>query len=162
MLHELADESDNQGLKMDNSKKKVMMETDKLIYVNNSQIDNVESFIYLGQRYSIRDKNQVKEIQTRIKAGWIAFAKHRDVFKGNIGICLKRRRGNMGTHHPCNEQTNSRTNKYGKEYVKHHIPGQKPSIWVVSRIRDNRWTLRVTTWKPYERKIPILYIIYII
>ena len=27
--------------------------------------------------------------------------------------------------------------------------------WVhVSRIRDNRWTLRITTWKPYERKIP--------
>ncbi|KAK2184474.1 hypothetical protein NP493_265g02029 [Ridgeia piscesae] len=27
--------------------------------------------------------------------------------------------------------------------------------WVghVSRIRDNRWTLRIITWKPYERKI---------
>ena len=24
----------------------------------------------------------------------------------------------------------------------------------VSKIRDNRWTLRITTWKPYERKIP--------
>ena len=24
----------------------------------------------------------------------------------------------------------------------------------VSRIRDNRWTPRVTTWKPYERKRP--------
>ena len=24
----------------------------------------------------------------------------------------------------------------------------------VSRIRDNRWTLRYTTWKTYERKIP--------
>ena len=24
----------------------------------------------------------------------------------------------------------------------------------VSRIRDNRWTLRITTWKPYERKTP--------
>ena len=25
---------------------------------------------------------------------------------------------------------------------------------LVSRIRDNRWTLRITTWKPYERKRP--------
>ena len=27
-------------------------------------------------------------------------------------------------------------------------------IWArhVSRIRENRWTLRITTWKPYERK----------
>ena len=35
-------------------------------------------------------KNQYKEIQRRITAGWTAFAKHRDIFKGNIGTCLKR------------------------------------------------------------------------
>ena len=34
-------------------------------------------------------------------------------------------RGNLGTHHPCKEQASSRTNKDGKEYVKHHIPGQR-------------------------------------
>ena len=44
----------------------------------------------LGHRYSISDKNQDKEIQRRITAGWITFAKHRDIFKGNIGACLKR------------------------------------------------------------------------
>ena len=31
----------------------------------------------------------------------------------------------MATHHPSKEQASSRTNKDGKEYVKHHIPGQK-------------------------------------
>ena len=35
------------------------------------------------------------------------------------------RRGNMGIHHPSKEQASSRTNKDGKKYVKHHIPGQK-------------------------------------
>ena len=34
-------------------------------------------------------------------------------------------RRNMGTHHPSKEKASSRTNKDGKEYVKHHIPGQK-------------------------------------
>ncbi|KAK2166690.1 hypothetical protein NP493_1312g00000 [Ridgeia piscesae] len=34
--------------------------------------------------------NQDKEIQRRITAGWTAFAKHLDIFKGNIGTCLKR------------------------------------------------------------------------
>ena len=48
MLQELADESDKQGLKMNKSKTKVMMKTH--IYVNNTQIENVESYIYLGQR----------------------------------------------------------------------------------------------------------------
>ena len=54
MLHELADETENQGLKMNRSKTKVMMENDTPIYVNNNQIENVESYIYLGQRYSTR------------------------------------------------------------------------------------------------------------
>ena len=54
MLRELADETENQGLKMNRSKTKVMMENDTPIYVNNNQIENVESYIYLGQRYSTR------------------------------------------------------------------------------------------------------------
>ncbi|KAK2165253.1 hypothetical protein NP493_1376g01032 [Ridgeia piscesae] len=65
-----------------------MMENDAQVYVNNIQIENVESYIYLGQRYRITDKNQDKEIQRRITAGWTAFAKQRDIFKGNIGTCL--------------------------------------------------------------------------
>ena len=75
MLQELADET----LKLNKSKTKVRMETDKPIYVN-TQIENVESYIYLGRRYSTRDKNQDKEVQRRITAGWT----------GNTGTCLKR------------------------------------------------------------------------
>ena len=37
-----------------------------------------------------REKKQEKEIQRRITAGSTAFAKHRDIFKGNIGTSLKR------------------------------------------------------------------------
>ena len=90
MLQELPDESVNRGLKMKKSKTNVMMENDTPIYVNNTQFENVESYIYLGQRYSTRGKNQDKGIQRRTMAGWTAFAKHRDIFKGHIGICLKR------------------------------------------------------------------------
>ncbi|MEG7522940.1 MAG: reverse transcriptase domain-containing protein, partial [Chromatiales bacterium] len=49
MLQELAAESENQGLKMNNSKTKVMMENDTPIYINTNQIENVESYVYLGQ-----------------------------------------------------------------------------------------------------------------
>ena len=52
-------------------------------------MEKVESYIYLGQRYNVRDKDKT-EIQKRITAGWTAFAKHRDIFKGDIGMCLKR------------------------------------------------------------------------
>ena len=122
---------------MNKSKRKVMIATNTPIYVNNTQIENVEGYTYLGQRYSTRDKNQDKEIQRRITAGWTAFAKHRDICTRNIGTCLKRqiysscvrtssngiRRRNMGTHQPSKEQASSRTYKDGKEY--HLILGQK-------------------------------------
>ena len=131
-LHVLADESDNQGLKMNKSKTKVIMETDSPIYVNNTQIENDESYIYMGQIYRTSNKNQDKEIQRRITAEWTVFAKHREIFKGKIGTCLKRqiymrnsssdiRRVNMDTHHTCKEQATSCTNKDEKEYVKHHM-----------------------------------------
>ena len=35
------------------------------------------------------------------------------------------RRGNKGAHNPYKEHASSRTNKDGKVYGKHHIPGQK-------------------------------------
>ena len=137
MLQEVADESDNQGLKMNESKTKVMMETDTPIFINNTQIENVESYIYMGQIYSTRDKNQDKEIQRRITAGWTAFARHRDIFKGNVGACLKRQIYNSYVLSTMTygaetwalttraKKFSSRTNRDGKEYVKHHIPGQK-------------------------------------
>ena len=58
MLHELADDSENQDLKMNRSKIKMMMENDTPICVKNTQIKNVESYVYLGQRYSTRDQNE--------------------------------------------------------------------------------------------------------
>ena len=40
---ELADDNENQGLKMNKSKTKVIMENDTKIYVNNIQIENFDS-----------------------------------------------------------------------------------------------------------------------
>ena len=54
LLQEIADENENQGLKMNNSKTKVMTENNSPIYVNNTQIENIESYIYLGQRQKQR------------------------------------------------------------------------------------------------------------
>ena len=46
-------------------------------------------FPYMGHKYSTRDKNRDNEIQ-RSTTAWTAFAKHRDIFKGDTGKCLKR------------------------------------------------------------------------
>ena len=58
--------------------------------VNNVMIENVEGYVYVGQCYSLKEKNQDKEIQRRIMTGWVAYTKHPDIFKSNLAICLKR------------------------------------------------------------------------
>ena len=90
MLQELSDENRRMGLKMKITKTKVMVVDNTPINVNNVLIENVPGYVYLGQHYSLKEKNQDKEIHRRIMAGWAAYAKHRNIFKSNHAICLKR------------------------------------------------------------------------
>ena len=90
MLQELSDESRRMGIKMNIPKTKVMVVDKTPINVNNVLIENVEGFVYLGQRYSLKENNLDKEIQRRLMAGWASYAKHRDIFRSNLAICLKR------------------------------------------------------------------------
>ena len=78
------------GLKMNIAKTKVMVVDNTPIHVNNVLIYNFQAYVYLGQHYSLKENNQDKEIQRRIMAGWAVYAKHRDLFKSNVAICLKR------------------------------------------------------------------------
>ena len=43
---------------MNKSKMKVMIENDTTIHVNNTQIENVISYIYMGQLYSTRENTK--------------------------------------------------------------------------------------------------------
>ena len=84
MLQELSDESRRMGLKMNIAKTKVM------VLDNTPDRKCPTGYVYLGQHYSLKENNQDKEIQRRIMAGWAAYAKHRDIFKSNLAIFLKR------------------------------------------------------------------------
>ena len=133
MLQELSDESTRRCLKMNIAKTKVMVVDNTPINVNNVLIENVQGYVYLGQHYSLKEKNQDKEIQRRIMAGWAAYAKHRDIFKRNLAICLKRQVYNscaasydiwcryLDTDQTSTEQTCGRTDQNGKKYAQHHI-----------------------------------------
>ena len=91
MLQELSDESRRMGLKMNIAKTKVIVVDNTPINVNNVLLENVQGYVYLmGQHCSLKEKNQDNEMQRRIMAGWAAYAKHRDIFKSNLAICLKR------------------------------------------------------------------------
>ena len=60
------------------------------INVNYVLVENVQCYGYVGQHYSLREKNQDKEIQRRITAGLATYAKPRNIFKSNLAICLKK------------------------------------------------------------------------
>ena len=122
------------GLKMNIAKTKLMVVDNAPINVNNALIENVPGYVYLGQYYSIKGKNQDKEIQRRIMAGWAAYAKHWDIFKSNIAICLKRQVYNSCvvpamtygsetwtlTKQAQNKLAAAQT-QHGKKYAQHHI-----------------------------------------
>ena len=122
------------GLKMNIAKTKLMVVDNTPINVNNALIENVPGYVYLGQYYSIKEKNQDKEIQRRIIADWAAYAKHWDIFKSNIAICLKRQVYNSCvvpamtygsetwtlTKQAQNKLAAAQT-QHGKKYAQHHI-----------------------------------------
>ena len=63
MLQELSDESRRMGLKVNVANTvKVMVVDNTSINVNNVLIENVQGYVYLGQHYSLTEKNQDKEI----------------------------------------------------------------------------------------------------
>ena len=82
MLQELTDESKNQGLKINKSKTKVMMENDMSTTLRSRTLN-------VTWNRGTTPETKTK-IQRRDTAGWTVFAKHRDIFEGNIGTCLKR------------------------------------------------------------------------
>ena len=121
------------GLKMNIAKTKVMVVDNTPINVNNVLIENVRGYVFLGQHYILKEKNQDKEILRRIMAGWAAYAKHRDIFKSNLAIWDR-----------------ERTKLIDIIYT----VGKMKWSWAVhsNRLKDDRWTSRVTTWRPYDKK----------
>jgi len=53
------------------------------VYVKGIQLDQVEEYVYLGQHFTLIEKNQDNEIRRRIKAGWQAFGRHSTITKGH-------------------------------------------------------------------------------
>ena len=81
----------------------------------------------------------------------------------------------LDTDQTSTEQTCGRTNQNGKKYAQHHYKDRRTNIWVrertkvidiintvrqmkwswaghINRLKDDRWTSRVATWRPYEKK----------
>ena len=157
----------------------VMMENDTPIYVNKTQIENVESYIYLDRDTTPETKTKTrrfKEESRPYRQHSPSTATSSRVTMGHVcnscvlpAMAYKTETWALAMH-PSKEQASSRT--CSCEDVKHHIPRQnnkhlgkrkdkghrrdwsrERTTWTwagqVSRIRNNWWTPCVTIWKPY-------------
>lgn len=92
MMHDLNEKSKEIGLKMNLSKTKVMTNTQNIITVDNTIIEKVEQYVYLGHIIKNGKENQLAEIKRRIKLTWAAFGKLSFILKDkNIPMHLKRK-----------------------------------------------------------------------
>ena len=92
-LNMINDESKKIGLKIHRGKTKYMtnFNTNKKILVENTEIEKVDEYKYLGQNIEMRDKT-AKEVQKRIRAAWSVFGKYKYILANKeLPISLKRK-----------------------------------------------------------------------
>ena len=92
-VYELSVASMQHGLKINMAKTKVLRNkhvTQRPVIVGGSVIEEVHSYIYLGQRVSLLETDMANEISRRIQAGWKSFKEHKIVLKSNIPNSLKK------------------------------------------------------------------------
>ena len=74
---QISDESRRMGLKINIPKTNVMVVDNTPINVNTVLVQHVEGYVYLGQNYSFKEKNQDNEMTRRIKSSWVAYVNTR-------------------------------------------------------------------------------------
>lgn len=95
MLEDVHKASVRVGLELNFQKTKYMTnerdeQEEQDIEMGENQVQRVESYIYLGQTLTIGKGNQQIEIDRRIRQGWAAYGKLKDIFEMNIPLQLKR------------------------------------------------------------------------
>ena len=94
MLQDVCDASRKIGLLMNLDKTRIMRNEfteDVRIKVDNREIEDVNSYTYLGQIIT-NDHDQTKELRKRIGLGWSAFARYRSIMRNTkVKMDLKRK-----------------------------------------------------------------------
>jgi hypothetical protein len=98
-LNELTNASKARGLRINMEKTKLLRNPYARhgnVKIGNTTIEEVGSYVYLGQTISLQNRDMSSEVSRRIQAGWRAFREHADILKGKIPMSLKRK-----LYHQC-------------------------------------------------------------
>ena len=98
-LNDLSVASSARGLRINMEKTKILRNphaTQAIVRIGGNVIEEVDSYVYLGQRISLQSKGMNSEVNRRIHAGWRAFNENTDILKSNVPMSLKRK-----LYHQC-------------------------------------------------------------
>ena len=132
MLQELSDESRRMGLRMNIAKTKVMVVDNTPINVNNVLIENVPGYVRY-ETYGAETWTLTKQARNKLVAAQTKME------RSMLNITYKDRRTNIWVR----ERTKLIDIIYTVRKMKWSWAGH---------IKDDRWTSRVTTWRPYDKK----------
>ena len=93
-LNDLSVASRARGLRINMEKTKILRNphaAQGAVRIGNTVIEEVGSYVYLGQKISLQTKDMVSEVTRRTQAGWRAFKENADILKGNVPLSLKRK-----------------------------------------------------------------------
>ena len=139
MLNNLSTDSNKVGLKINMKKTKVMFNQfciEKKIMLESTEIEKVDHYIYLRQQIRM-DHELMDEVKRRTRAGWSAFGNSME--RTMIGISKRDRK----TLQLIRNETKVADIMQSIRRKKWRWAGH------LARTSDNRWTKRVTEWRPW-------------
>lgn len=191
MLEQLNEKSTQIGLKININKTKIMTNAPMPIHIaiNGADIENVDSYIYLGHTLKLGKENQDAEIDRRIRLAWQAFGKLSFILKSRtFPIKLKAKIFDscvlpvLAYGVETTTFTRKTINKLEvterameRRMLNITIRDRKRNEWIrqqtnvsdiiekasrqkwnwaghVVRMVDERWTNRITNWRPRQGK----------
>lgn len=173
MINELALATEAIGLKMNVGKTKLFSTEDiddqLPITVDGAELELVDEYVYLGQLVGITTKREA-EIGRRIKAGWRAFSKHKNIFTSKkTPMMLKRLRKSDENRLVVAQRRMERvmhgislrerkTNEWLRRTMRVNdvVETARRRKWrwaaKMARMEDDRWAKLINEWQPRTGK----------
>jgi hypothetical protein len=92
MLQELHEQSKKVGLKMNLTKTKVMSPDSLTFRIDQTNLETVQEYVYLGHKMKLGRENQTADLFRRTGLAWAAFSNMKHVLKNKkVPLCMKRK-----------------------------------------------------------------------
>lgn len=91
-LQELHERSNSIGLTMNLKKTKVISTTNHAFFIDQTQLEILEDYVYLGHKIKLGRENETADLTRRTGIAWASFSKIKHILKSKyIPLCMKKK-----------------------------------------------------------------------